>query len=268
MKKIVLILCFVFGFCFGDEALNLEIVRAQDLDLNKQVSILNEAILNNDYEKAKIMLDKNPNLVNISSKVNSNVYETMFLNENSIVLMANFLYQYDNFENLNNKLKERLIYKAIPEAYLLPSETISLLNKIKNSNFNFRIFNDNFSIENSNYNVLKSAYFLGNIDIFSFFMENRVILNEQNRFLLFLYIDILECIDNNFLENQNLDKVKDIVKTSKYNNCKNKYLKYLKIILKYQDVNDIIFDCNFLIDFAYKINDYEILNLLEVKHVR
>ena len=45
MKKIVLILCLVFSFCFGDEALNLEIVRAQDLDLNKQVSILNEAIV-------------------------------------------------------------------------------------------------------------------------------------------------------------------------------------------------------------------------------
>lgn len=102
--KIIFCLFLALSFNFADEIKDNNIIL-QEQNLTRQVRILNEAIMDDDYDKVKAMLDKNPALLNTTdingdrpiskllyaysmSKFNLSYYDNIF--EKYIEIFSNY----------------------------------------------------------------------------------------------------------------------------------------------------------------------------------
>ncbi len=248
MKQIFKIIFFVslmLSFNFAD-MIKDDKTTLQDQNLTKQVDELCEAIIADDYDKVKAMLDENPKLVNLenSNGIASIPYllsiEKDRLNLGIIDLLIKKeadLYSYQD-ENLSIKLTKKLISKGVD------------LRLLENENM---------------FNLLKIAYNFDNYELFKVYLENGV---DGRKFDISgsLIADILIIIDENgynFNINQPVSKeLLEFVKSNEYKNLTYKKIRYLKELSKYYEIKDI-HNVDFILKFAEKINDKNILKIIK-----
>ncbi len=121
-------------------------------------------------------------------------------------------------------------------------------------------------LENENmFNLLKIAYNFDNYELFKVYLENGV---DGRKFDISgsLIADILIIIDENgysFNINQPVSKeLLEFVKSNEYKNLTYKKIRYLKELSKYYEIKDI-HNVDFILKFAEKINDKNILKIIK-----
>ena len=101
MKQIFKIIFFVslmLSFNFAD-MIKDDKTTLQDQNLTKQVDELCKAIMANDYDKVKAMLDKNPELVNLSKNKILSPLHVATVNFTEKIMMS----------NISSKLKSSIL---------------------------------------------------------------------------------------------------------------------------------------------------------------
>ncbi|MCZ6167187.1 hypothetical protein [Campylobacter ureolyticus] len=251
-----LMLSFNFANMIKDDKTTL-----QDQNLTKQVDELYKAIMADDYDKVKAMLDKNPKLVNLgnSNGIAAIPYLLSIEKHRLNLEIINLLIRKET--DLSTKgLKEALAYIIAFNSYQDENLSIELTKKLILEGVDLRL------LESQNlFNLLKIAYNFDNYELFKIYLKNGV---DGRKFDISgsLIADILIIIDENgysFDIKQPVSKeLLEFVKSNEYKNLTYKKIRYLKELSKYYEIKDIN-NIEFILKFAEKINDKNILKIIK-----
>lgn len=263
MKQIFKIIFFVslmLSFNFAD-MIKDDKTTLQDQNLTKQADELCEAIIADDYDKVKAMLDENPKLVNLenSNGIASIPYLLSIEKDRLNLGIIDLLIKKEADLSIKG-LKETLAYSIALNSYQDENLSIKLTKKLISKGVDLRL------LENENmFNLLKIAYNFDNYELFKVYLENGV---DGRKFDISgsLIADILIIIDENgysFNINQPVSKeLLEFVKSNEYKNLTYKKIRYLKELSKYYEIKDI-HNVDFILKFAEKINDKNILKIIK-----
>lgn len=262
MKQIFKIIFFVslmLSFNFAD-MIKDDKTTLQDQNLTKQVDELCEAIMANDYDKVKAMLDENPELVNLNDGYFKPLdYTLVRMKKNGITKNGVKIFEILTSKNidLNYNMGEGLtplqfMTQFFDEAYLK-----NFINK------NINKINMNL-VYKKEITLLSISYRKNRKNLFKFYLENGV--NTDNMIAI-IGIDIVKPFYEQhgyYMEKASSEDVKKF-NSAKYQNRHNNLLWYLEQILdnrKVFDKSDKIMITE-LIEFSRLFDDKKLKNLFK-----
>lgn len=261
MKKIVLILCLVFGYCFGDEALNLEIATSQDLNLTKQVSILNEAILNDNYEKIKLILDKNHSLVNMEDQNGDRpILKLLYIYTMSKLSLSNFDGIFEKYIEILTNYDLELNF--VKDEIMTPLQTVILLpigyeDKIYLLNTLIKYGADiNFSDNRGLPYILISA--TDDEKIFDYILTKNININN---YFFWNFYDLINFTKYNLNNTPNY-KLDEVINSKKYKKLRAEAMHRTNKLFKIYEISDFKKkEIEIVIKFLIFVDDVEFVNL-------
>lgn len=265
MKKIVLILCFVFGFCFGSEALNLRETSQIKCTPIKELNTLNDAIYYENYIKFKKILNEFPNLINCIDQGNLRPldYALVYYEKTGDFYDKPFFETLvKNGADLNYKIEEALL-TPIQYATIIMNEDylLEFFNKYKHK------IDINLNYNNYNGTVLTIAHRNNYKRLFKVYLENGAIVD--NVILTNITYKILEPFYTktkyfSLKNDKATDEQKNLFKSEKYKNMYDDQLYYLNLSLMYlknenEKINKNLYR---LFLFANLMNDEKLIDIL------
>ncbi len=177
--KAILCLFLLLSFSFSDEI--RQDITTQDQNLTKQVDELCEAIINDDYDKVKAILDINPNLI----------YEKD--GKDGVVLLLFF--EYPNIRNIELLLSyiENLNYKI----YLADGSIVNLLSLVIDSKLD----------DNTSANLTQNLIKLGVDDNHILIYGDEVISNAALAYMYLKFRTFKVYLDNKLNMKSVIDKI-------------------------------------------------------------
>ncbi|MCZ6168049.1 hypothetical protein [Campylobacter ureolyticus] len=268
--KVVFFISLMLNFSFAD-TIKDDKATLQDQNLTKQVDELCEAIIADDYDKVKAMLDKNPELVNLSkNKILSplHVATVNFTEKNKNIL--NLLL--NNGANPNEYIEIENSGDFFQFSY--PAQILQIQTNFKNKINLLKLF-EKYGLDLNNSAIISDSdpvylpafiilyrdnYNDADFEIFDYFSKKRINPEKALSYIIFLNIGTKI---NEYFESRDFDKLYNYLKGDEYLKLRNKYKKYFISSFSNYKIDDFSFDEILdIIIFFVITKDEEILELL------